>query len=103
MMRGDKKGIHYILAAGQTIGAGEPNGDIFIIPNTNESTYIENVTYFELEHILTAWYDAELYEANLNHSHGTGHPFLPTCPPPRVFPTSLSTHVPFAETLHLVK
>ncbi len=81
MMKGSTKGIHYVLAAGQMLGADFQLGDMILIPSATDLTFIQNICDFEWEHCALAHYDGEEFDRTKVHGSGTGHPIIPdTCP-----------------------
>lgn len=79
-MKGSPEKIHYILAAGETVAAGTPYGDVIVIPYCTEEykDYMAMACGHEWEHIGLAWYDGERYEATKHHQT-EGHPLIPEC------------------------
>jgi hypothetical protein len=78
-MRGQGGQQHYILAAGQTVAAGEPYGDVVGIGHGDEA-WTAQITEYELEHAFLAWYDGPKYEETKAHLNGAGHPLVQDCP-----------------------
>ena len=80
MMKGSKRGIHYILAAGQMLATGEPYGDVIMIPSDTDEHFIETICDYESEHFILAKYDGDEFERTKYHGEGTSHPVIPdTC------------------------
>ena len=75
----DKGG--YILVAGQMLTAGEPYGNIIVIPEHNGQflDHLALVAEFEAEHVVLAYNDAYEFERTKVHGDGTGHPIIPNC------------------------
>lgn len=72
---------HYILAAGQTVGVGEPAGDIICIPHhSGKEAHLSTVVEYEMEHVMLAWHDGPKFEETKTHGSGQGHPLIPDCP-----------------------
>jgi hypothetical protein len=84
MMKGQRGEYHYILAAEQMIAAGDPYGDVFVLPyvpsNYSDTNYLARACSYSMEHITLAYYDFAKFEATKTHTDGTGHPLIPTCP-----------------------
>lgn len=75
----DKGG--YILVAGQMLTAGEPYGNIIVIPEHNGQRldHLALVAEFEAEHVVLAYNDGDEFERTKVHGNGTGHPIIPNC------------------------
>lgn len=72
---------HYILVAGEMIGAGEPKGDMIVIPHhVDKEDHLETIVCFEMEHCLLCQVDGPLFEETKTHGFGHGHPILSECP-----------------------
>lgn len=80
MMKGSKKGVHYILAAGQMASADFQAGDVLVIPSGGDDQFYKNICDYEFEHVALAYYDGDEFERTKIHGSGTGHPIIPdTC------------------------
>lgn len=77
---------HYILAAAQMTAAGEPFGDIIVVPHHDgKESHLSTVVEYEMEHVLLAWHDGPKFEETKTHGSGQGHPLIPDCPSPSTY------------------
>lgn len=83
MQRGNGQEVdHYILAAGQMIGADFQLGDSICVPHyTGREVELARIVEYENEHIMLAYYWGDEYQRTKEHGSGTGHPLLPDCVP----------------------
>lgn len=68
----------YLLAAGQTIAAGIPYGNIIALPDHHgtDLEQLAQVAGYEAEHVILAHCDGDKYEATKVHGQGQGHPLF---------------------------
>lgn len=71
-------GVGYLMAAGQTIGVGEPLGILIALPDhpDDDMEQIGIDAETEAEHVILAWEDPDKYEATKFHGVGEGHPLF---------------------------
>jgi hypothetical protein len=70
----------YILVAGQMLAAGEPFGNIIVLPeHTDRIDHMALAAEYEAEHVELSWWDGDEYERTKTHGQGSGHPII-TCP-----------------------
>lgn len=77
----DKGG--YILIAGQMLTAGEPYGNIIVIPEhaltDAENNHLRLIIEYEAEHVILAYNDEAEFERTKFHGGGVSHPIIPDC------------------------
>lgn len=80
-MKGQGGAVHYVLAAGQMVAGGSPDGFIFIAPYVDDSflDYFSTLCEYENEHNVYFLWDGIKFEETKHHLIG-GHPIIPdTC------------------------
>lgn len=68
----------FILAAGQMIAAGEPFGNIIVLPEHKGTDFdqLSTIAGYEAEHIILCWCDGDKFEATKVHGTNAGHPLF---------------------------